>query len=99
MINTVNELGEIELSKGVFKDIVSLIVSKNTNFKSDKKDNSYIKVLTDNDKISIYVYLKAKKDIDVVRLSNKLQKEIKEAVVSTTNVTIDNININVEGFF
>lgn len=98
MINTSNSYGEIELSKGVFKDIVSYILSKDDNFKSDKKDNSFIKVSYDDSKLDIKVSIKIKQNIDVVKACSKLQNEIKESIISTCGVDINNINIDVQGF-
>lgn len=98
MITTYNNYGEVSLRKGVFKDIVSIIVNKNSNFVGFKKDNSYISPYLENDKLVLDISLTAKKDIDVVKESKKLQNEILEAITSMLNIEINNINIDIKGF-
>lgn len=98
MITSYNNIGEVSLRKGVFKDIVSIIVLKNNNFIPTKKDNGYISPYLQDNKLVLDISLYAKKDIDVVKESKKLQNEISEAITSMLNIEISNINIDIKSF-
>ncbi|MDO5440563.1 MAG: Asp23/Gls24 family envelope stress response protein [Erysipelotrichaceae bacterium] len=97
-MNISNSNGEVTLSKGVFKDIVSTVIKKFDVFFPIKKDNSYINVdMKDND-TEITIHIKIKQGVDVVKTCKQLQNEIYETIYQMIGIEIKKIHIDIVGF-
>lgn len=89
---------DVSLSKGVYKDIVSIVVNRYDAFIPSKKENSYINVDINDDTVELNIHVKVKQGKDIVENSKILQSDIVETITSMTGVSIKRVNIDIVGF-
>lgn len=97
-MNKISNKGKIIISKNAFKDIADICIRKIKNVFPIKKDTSYISVNYTDKVLNFDIKLKVKRDIDVNRISEKIQKDIYDAVYAMTSIKCDTINVNIQGF-
>ena len=97
-MNSKNVNGEISLSKGVYKDIVSIIMDKKDCFYPAKKENKYIDVDFDGSDLIITLHIRIKQGVDVVAKCSELQNEIYETIYQMIGIEFKKIHIDIVGF-
>ena len=94
-----NEIGTYVISEKAFKDIAAIACSNIKNIYPTKKDNEFVECkLSKTGEPAFTVAVRVKKGIDLIKLCNKVQDEIKEAVLLMSGIECKQIDIDIQGF-
>ncbi len=93
--------GVIALSNAVFESIAQLSIAEIPNVKiNDKNTFKKAAVCHSSDKgVSIEVNISVKYGEFVSDLSEQVQNHVYESVLNMTGIKLDNVSVNVSGFF
>ncbi len=108
---TLTDLGTIKIHKNVIASIASLAASEiegvkriGGDFKSGilelmgKKSSSAIKVIIDkNEEVRLEVPLIVKYGYNIAEIAVKVQENVRNALEKMTNLSIKDINVNIQG--
>ncbi|MBQ6334726.1 MAG: Asp23/Gls24 family envelope stress response protein [Erysipelotrichaceae bacterium] len=94
-----NEIGTYTISEKAFKDIAAIACSNVKNVYPAKKDNEFVECkFNKNGEPEMNVSIRVKQGSDIVKLCNKIQDEINEAVLLMTGIECKKIDIDIQGF-
>ncbi len=94
-----NEIGTYIISEKAFKDIAAIACSHVKNVYPTRKDNEYVECkIAKSGEPSFTVSVRVKQGIDIVKLCNRIQDEIKEAVLLMSGIECKQIDIDIQGF-
>ncbi len=93
-----NEYGNINVSKNAINDIANLACLKVDGVYPVKKDCNVASCTYKDDELTISLNIKVKQGMDVMKLSNKVQAKVFEAVGEMTGLDCKSIDVNIQGF-
>ena len=94
-----NEIGTYIISEKAFKDIAAIACSNVKSVYPTKKDNEFVDCKISKAGEPIFtVSVRVKQGTDIVKLCNRIQDEIKEAVLLMTGIECNQIDIDIQGF-
>ena len=94
-----NEIGTYIISEKAFKDIAAIACGNVKNVYPTKKDNEYVECKINKDgQPEFTISVRVKQGVDIVKLCNRIQDEIKEAVLLMTGIECKKIDIDIQGF-
>ncbi len=94
-----NEIGTYTLSEKTFADIAAIACSHVKNIYPTKKDNEFVECkISKTGEPGYKISIRVKQGCDIVKLCNKIQDEIKEAVLLMTGIECKKIDIDIQGF-
>ena len=94
-----NGIGTYKISEKAFKDIAAIACESIKNIYPTKKDSEFVDCkINKNGEPSFKVSIRIKQGVDIVKLCNKIQDEIKENVLLMTGIECKKINIDIQGF-
>ncbi len=94
-----NEIGTYVISEKAFKDIAAIACSNVKNVYPTKKDNEFVDCKISKTGEPIFtVSVRVKQGTDIVKLCNRIQGEIKEAVLLMSGIECNQIDIDIQGF-
>lgn len=97
MINS-NSYGKVDLNNGVFKDIALISLDKVKGVYPVKKDSSFCNVSIKDGELKLLLKIKIDVGVDVVKICNKLTKNVHESIETMTGIECEEINVDVQGF-
>ena len=93
------DIGTYTISEKAFNDITNIVCQNINNIYPVKKDADYGECKYNKQKeLVIKVSLKIKQGIDIVKVCNRIQNEVKENILLMTGVDVKEINIDIQGF-
>jgi len=103
-------LGSIKIHKTVIAQIASEaiceiegVVRLASDFRADigklfgKRDTSGIKVDIDNNEVALDVFVIVEYGANIPKIASKIQDNVKAAIEKTTDLTLLDINVNIQG--
>ncbi len=94
-----NEIGTYIISEKAFKDIAAIACSSVKHVYPTKKDNEFVDCKISKAGEPVFtISVRVKQGVDIVKLCNKLQDEIKEAVLLMSGIECKQIDIDIQGF-
>ncbi len=93
-----NEYGNINVSKNALNDIANLACLKVEGVYPVKKDSNVATCVYKDDELKISLNIKVKQGMDVMKISNKVQSKVFEAVAEMTGLDCKSIDVEIEGF-
>lgn len=103
-----DELGDIVIAPEVLEVIIGIATSKidgvyalrNKRFSDrvgKKSEGRGVYITSDDDSITVDIYVYLSYGVSVPTVAQKIQKEVKETVAQATDIAINNVNIHVVG--
>ncbi len=94
-----NEIGTYTISEKAFADIAAIACSNVKNIYPTKKDSDFVECKLNKAKEPAFkVSIRVKQGVDLVKLCNKLQDEIRDNVLLMTGIECKKIDIDIQGF-
>lgn len=94
-----NEIGTYIISEKAFKDIAAIACSSVKHVYPTKKDNDFVECKISKAGEPVFtISIRVKQGVDIVKLCNRLQDEIKEAVLLMSGIECKQIDIDIQGF-
>ncbi len=94
-----NEIGTYIISEKAFKDIAAIACSGIKNVFPTKKDNDYVDCrLSKTGEPLFTVSIRVKQGCNLVEVCNRIQQEIKEAILLMSGIECKQIDIDIQGF-
>ena len=94
-----NEIGTYFISEKAFKEIAAIAVSNIKGVYPTKKDSEYIECkISKTNEPAFTLSIRVKQGVDIVKLCNKIQEEVEEAVLLMTGIECKKIDIDIQGF-
>ena len=94
-----NEIGTYVISEKAFKDIAAIACGNVKNVYPTKKDNEFVECkINKSGEPDFTISIRVKEGCDIVKLCNRIQDEVKEAVLLMTGIECKKINIDIQGF-
>ena len=91
--------GTFTISQKAFNDIANIACSHINNIYPVKKDDDFAECKFNKEKeLTVEVALRVKQGIDIVKVCNKIQTEIKDNIYIMTGEEVKSVNIDIQGF-
>ena len=94
-----SDIGIYTISETALSEIAAIATKNVKNVYPVKKDNSFVecKIKKQNEPI-IKISVRVKQGIDIVKLCNKIQDDVRENILLMTSLDVKKINIDIQGF-
>ncbi len=93
-----NEYGNINVSKNALNDIANLACLKVEGVYPVKKDSNVATCVYKDDELKVSLSIKVKQGVDVMKVSNKVQSKVFEAIGEMTGLDCKTVDVEIEGF-